>query len=173
MNKIKYLILLAGLFICLVIFKVLREGVHLPERAMVKWSNVESPEEAGRHLFPYLFPILSKGNKVQLQGDTKFYNEFSVALLLEIKKRNLPTPIEMTKKAENEETDKDKFVIEIKELKSTYPETCTEPTSAECLGKKALAKFKKVKDHKRPGFWISMYQTSEHHSVLFFKEQIK
>ena len=164
MEKVKYLLVAAGLFICGVMVYLMMSGVHLKERRMVKWSSVESPAKAGHKIAMFMFPILNEFSSVRIEESQPFTKTFHEAYL----QRALADKVKAEISTGALEDQVQGFIIKVINLKTAkLKEQCRKAIRSHCIGIKALKKFHK-KERDSSKLWVSMYRLTKNESVLFY-----
>lgn len=165
MKKMFLFLALCCLFISFVLIKVMKTGVRLPERPMVKWSQVESAEKLSHRLTLFLFPLLKESKKILVAGDSEFANQLFHASERWLKKNNIET---LLQKSLTQIVSKDDFFIRILPLdKESFTGLCRDNINYGCTGLKALKKFNK-KQRASDKIWVTMYRLADKEAVLFF-----
>lgn len=167
MKKVNIAILLAGLFITVVLLYVMKEGVHLHERRIIKWSKVESAANAGERVAQFFYPIIEESRRVVLWGEGDFYNSFSKAFK-ELSLKNSP----QTQISKETGSKDDELVIHLIAIDQDLVPQCRQGQRAFCVAIKAS---KKLKNKKRNplDLWISMYLLGEKKAVLLYSTSAK
>lgn len=164
MEKVKYLLIVAGLFICGVMVYLMISGVHLKERRMVKWSSVESVEKAGSKIAMFMFPVLSEFNKVVIEEGALFSKNFYRSFKKRASQDQESAVIELSEDIKSGNG----FIIRIINLeRDDLVQKCSQGSRSHCIGVKALRKFKK-KERSQAPLWISMYRLTKSHAALYY-----
>ena len=166
MKKIILLIVFGCLFIGFVMFQLLKQGVSLQERKMIKWSTVPSAEEVGTIVALHIYPMLKEKGEFVVYGNSdkaeKFFKSFQAQALNEGIKAKLYFNTQFEKF--------DGYTLHWMELKDGGDEkSCQKGVRLECLKGRAFREFQK-KSRDTNKMWIQMWRISEKEIVLFFVE---
>lgn len=164
-KTVNWAIIAASIFISLVMGYLMWSGVHLKERRMVKWSSIEAPEEAGKKIALFLYPLIAEFEEVVVYGDDPFTGEFLAAFQETENRTNRGNKV---RRGPAHETDKT-FSIHILEVDNNFVSGCKQGKKSSCIAIKAKKKLdKKPRD---PGkIWFSMYRTSKSQALLFYRK---
>lgn len=170
MSKVNYLIVAAGLFICGVMVFLMVKGVHLRERQMIKWSQVDSSVQAAGAVATFLFPILSEYDWVIIDNNSEFGIVFFTAFAETATHIHAKAKVVSFAELVPESQPLRSFDMRILKLDETIlKDLCQKNDRLGCIGLKALKQFnKKPRDKNKT--WINLYRLNENHSVLYYSE---
>lgn len=136
---------------------------QLQERRMIKWSEIERPQQAGSKVARFLFPLLQEKKQMQVTGQGKFTESFFSALQEEVGKNNSNVKIRFGGEKSAP------FFLKIQDLPTAADlKNCESGNLEECSALDAIRKFNKL-EFKGEQLWITMYRLAEDESVLYFK----
>ncbi len=162
MRKVNVALVLGGLFISGVLIFLTIDGVRLKERQMVKWSNVSTPEQAGRKMGRFLYPLIKQKTKIYISGQEDFSQSFFRGFASEAKKNWSQAEVHLQNKNQTG------FVISLIGLdEGDFNDLCQKGQQTACLAEKALKKFNS-KNRSRGVYWINMFRLSEESAALFY-----
>lgn len=166
MGKVKYIIAAAGLFVCFVLFFVMKTGVHLQERRIIRWSDVSSPEAAGEKVAVFMYPIIKKFKNIRITGGDDFTHAFIDGYL---KRAQLQNPDAFIGAKASQFTG-NHFTIEVMNIADAHSDlVCQGEITSPCVAAKSKRLFeKKERDLSKP--WISMYRMGEKSTLLLYHE---
>ncbi len=167
-RKMILFLILSSLFIAFIMISLIPKGVVLRERAMIKWSAVDSLDSLSLQLNPYLFPLMSQYTLILFDSEQAgFSRELYQALLRRIKDPKLRSHLKLEF---SPTTEKNKFQIQMIALEEEKLKThCQQGEKDFCLGLRSLKKFKS-QDRDSEQFWINMFRTHQTSAVLFYVE---
>lgn len=160
----KVFFVLAGLLITFVMIRTVLLGVHLPERAIVKWSPIEDVTDTSARIADFLYPMLKQQYGVCINDEPAGAQAFVAGLKARLKARNLSI---LTFSSELAESGKC-FSIYIRQVApETFRNLCPQGDSLACVGLRALKKLDKK--NKQPNQdWVSLYRLDNQKAVLFY-----
>lgn len=162
MKKINTLLVIAGLFVCFVMVYLMKTGVHLKERPMVKWSQVTSATEAGVKIARFMYPITQQFSEINILGESPFAESFRESFSKKAKENHSQIKVNSHKESKNS------FIVKVMNIEEVDEQAPCQPMSDQCIAQKALKLYKKKK-RKSEKTWVSMYRVGENQSLLLFR----
>lgn len=153
---------MACLFICGVMFYLMKSGVSLKERRMVKWSSVPTASHAGDKISQFMFPILNEYEGLYIQGDGPFVDEFVASFRQRSSMNKVKAEIVRIENPQHF-----KFLI-VEINPEVFKENCKRGENTFCIGLKSYSKFQK-KERDPNKIWISAYRLRKDQAVMFYK----
>lgn len=170
MKFVNALILFAlGLISFVMIRLLFSGGIELPERPMVKWSQVQSLETAGEKLGRFLFPMLKKQQALCFSGEAPEGRLFAQALTTTLKGLGLAIPV-----GSWGETLNSCYEIHVLHLGGQDHQTlCQQQGLREaCVAHRANKKLKSKLKGKDPTlYWMSLYQVEEKRALFLLSHK--
>lgn len=164
MTKVYWALFVAGLFISGVLLFVTIQGVSLKERRMIKWSAVDTAEQAGTKVARFLYPISKQFLEITVRGDSKFARVFFDALKEEGVENWRQSQFSLNPVKPSESG----FLIDIHSIDFDYISLCRTGDNLSCTGAKALNNFLK-KPRDSSSNWINMFRINNREAIYFLK----
>lgn len=166
MKKVIFFLMLAFIFIGFVMISLLKSGVSLQERRMIKWSAVQSAEEAGAVVARHTYPLLSENSDIYIQGSSSISELFKSSFEKTVSSEGLKIKVHTNHIPRGYNG----LVLSLMDLGDEYDSSrCTKENKTECLKIKSLKGYnKKVRSSGQ--LWIQMWRTSEKKLILFIKK---
>jgi len=164
MLRLKIFFVLAGMLITVVMIRTVLLGVQLPERAIVKWSQIHDAMDSSSRIADFIYPMLQAKEEVCFSREPLTSRAFVEGLKTRLAKRNLPLVNFPTESASPEKC----FAIHIREVDSkVFKDLCPKGDSIACIGLRALKKLES-KDRRPNQDWVSLYRIDTQKAVLFY-----
>lgn len=134
---------------------------------MIKWSKVQSSQEAGAVVLRHIYPLLSEKKEIFIQSSTEFSKGFNKSFVDVSQKEGLKAQIHTEVIPRGYQG----LVLNILNLHGdANKELCLQGQKEECLKLKALRSYKK-KERSSGGIWIQMWRAEEKKLILFIKKE--
>ena len=166
MKKVNVLIILAGLFISGVMIFLLMSGVKARQKKMVKWSAVETPEQAGQKIGRFFYPILKEHKSLIIEEGSLFSQKFSQGFVAEAAIISPNTDVVFGADGSG---DDHFFLMVRKPDKENCVKQCSNGQYEACVCVGSIKKFSK-KNRDPSKYWINIIQLKQNKAILFYVE---
>lgn len=163
MKKISILLILASLFIGFVMFHLLKEGVRLQERKMIKWSTIASVEDIGPIVAQHIYPMIKNETDFLITSESDEAQKFFASFQRTLSQEQVTTQVHLN----NIPRGYMGYILKFEILKDEgNSSSCQQGDKLECLKGRAYREFRK-KNRDETKLWIQMWRVSEKEMVLF------